>query len=405
VPEGQVGLITAADGVALPPNTIYAPEWTQPDKMLTAEHFLGEGKGYKGPQLTVLKPGAYRLNTRLFSVRMAPVTNVAVGSVAVIKSNVGEQLAEQHDRLADVGQRGIWRTPFMPSKYYLNTEAYEVTSIQTRQQKISYTHEPESTEEGMTLRPITVRSKDGFTFPVDVRLTYLIEANDAPKVVATVGNDELVLDKLVTPAVRAIFRNNAEQVKALDYVQQRSKQEEQSMHMLKTELQKYGVTVLAVRIGDVGNEETLGTLLKTQTDREIALQQQATFEEQQRAAEKQKQLTRTTQETEEEKRLATAQYSVKVANQEKEQQIIRAQAQAEQVRLMAEAQAEAYRKVSSVIGPNNAALIEVMRMVAADKVKITPDVMVGTGSNTGMTDALMGTILRGQLSATTQPVR
>ena len=134
---------------------------------------------------------------------------------------------------------------------------------------------------------MTVRSIDGFTFPVDIRVTYQIDRDNAPRVVATVGDDAMVLSKLVTPSVRAIFRNNAEKVKALDYVQQRSLQETQSNALLKEELAKYGVTLLAVRIGDVGNEQTLGALLKTQTDREIALQQQKTFEEQQRAAEKQ----------------------------------------------------------------------------------------------------------------------
>jgi regulator of protease activity HflC (stomatin/prohibitin superfamily) len=227
-------------------------------------------------------------------------------------------------------------------------------------------------------------------------MTYKINSEDAPQVVATVGDDALVLTKLVTPAVRAIFRNNAEKVKALEYVQNRSKQESQSTSMLKEELAKYGVTVLAVRIGDIGDEKSLGLLLKTQTDREIALQEQATFEEQQRAAEKQKELTKTTQEAEEEKRLATAQYSVQVAEQEKLKRIIDAQADAERIRVTAEAKALAYKKISEVIGRDNAALIEIMKLVEGGGIRITPEVMVG-GAGAGMSDALMGTVLRGML--------
>ena len=150
------------------------------------------------------------------------------------------------------------------------------------------------------------------------------------------------------------------------------------------------------RIGDIGDKESLGPLLKTQTDREIALQQQATFEEQQRAAEKQKALTRTQQEAEEEKTLATAAYAGKVAEENKKQIIIDAEAEAEQIKLVAEAKAKAYELISSVIGPKNAALIEIMKLVAAEKIKITPEVMVGAGAS-GMTDALMGTVLKGML--------
>ncbi|MCK4276266.1 MAG: hypothetical protein KAX78_07120, partial [Phycisphaerae bacterium] len=141
----------------------------------------------------------------------------------------------------------------------------------------------------------------------------------------------------------------------------------------------------------------LGTLLKTQTDREIALQEQETFQEQQRAAEKQKALSKTKQEAEEEKRLATAAYSVQVAEQEKQQRIIGAQAEAERIKLVAHAQAEAYKRISEVIGPNNAALLEIMKLVAAKNIRITPEVMVGGAESTGMTNALMGTILKDML--------
>jgi uncharacterized membrane protein YqiK len=397
IKQDHVGLLTAADGRSLPPDTIYAPEWETPDKMIDAKYFLDEGGGYKGPQLTVLKPGQYRLNTKLFSVTQVPVTNVEIGTVAVVKSNVGE-IAESADRLVAKSQRGVWNTPLSEGKYYLNTNAYEITKVSIRQVKVSYTMELERGEaETQERQPISVRSKDGFTFPVDVRVSYRIDRENAPRVVATIGGDAFVLSKLVTPTVRAIFRNNAEQVKALDYVQNRSVQEQQSASMLEKELSEYGVTVLAVRIGDVGDEKTLGALLKTQTDREIALQEQATFEEQQRAAEKQKALESTRQEAEEEKRLATAAYGVKVAEQEKQKIIIDAQAEAEQVKLVAEAKAQAYKMVSEVIGADNVALLEIMKLVATEGITITPDVMVG-GPGGGITDALMGTILKDMLN-------
>jgi regulator of protease activity HflC (stomatin/prohibitin superfamily) len=271
--------------------------------------------------------------------------------------------------------------------------------IDIRQIKVSYTSQRERGEmvTGQPEKPIEVRSKDGYTFPVDVRITYKIDKENAPRVVANIGDNELVLNKIVTPKVRAIFRNNAGKVKALDYVQNRGTQEKQSADMLKAELEKEGVTFLSVNIGDVGDEKSLGALLKTQTDREIAVQQQTTFEVQQLAAEKQKALKKTEQEAEEEKRLATAAYSVKVAEEDKKKRIIDAEAEAEQIKLVAQAKAKAYEMVASVIGADNAALVEIMKMVATDQIQITPDVMVG-GAGAGTTDALMGTVLRDMLN-------
>ena len=39
--------------------------WESPEEMLDAVKFLSEGRGFRGPQLTVLTPGRYRFNPRL----------------------------------------------------------------------------------------------------------------------------------------------------------------------------------------------------------------------------------------------------------------------------------------------------------------------------------------------------
>ncbi|MBN2210778.1 MAG: hypothetical protein JW709_05215 [Sedimentisphaerales bacterium] len=396
IQPGSVGLLQAADGRSLETGAIYAPEWDDPQKMLTAEYFLTDGQGYKGPQLSVLKPGKYRINPRLFTVTVTPVTNVKAGTVGVVKSNVGVRPAEMPaDGLVEDNQRGIRKTILSPQEYYLNTKAYEVTMISTLKTTVGFLP---SSVKGSDMDPIEVKSADGFTFPVDVRVIYHIEKENAPRVVATIGDGEMILTKMLMPAVRATFRNNAEKVKALDYVQQRSQQEIQSLDMIKEQMKSYGITIDAILIGNVGDEKSLGMLLKTQTDREIALQEQKTFEVQQAAAEKQKNLTRTRQQAEEEKRLATAEYGVKVAEQEKQKRIIEAQAEAEMVKLVAQAKADAYKLISEVLGNDNAALLEVMKLVAESNIRITPEVMVGSSNNSGTTDALMGTILKDMLS-------
>ena len=79
------------------------------------------------------------------------------------------------DRLVEVGQRGIWKKPLGEGQYYLHTKAYEVTMIDTRQATISYTPEKDKPGTAEAISPMTVRSIDGFTFPVDIRVTYQID--------------------------------------------------------------------------------------------------------------------------------------------------------------------------------------------------------------------------------------
>ncbi|MEE8460468.1 MAG: SPFH domain-containing protein, partial [Phycisphaerales bacterium] len=249
IQEGEVGLITTTDGKPMPPDQIYAPQWSEEEfqGMLIAEHFLGDGGGFKGPQASVLTPGKYRLNTLLYQIETVPVTDVEKATVGIVKSNVGTMPDMTDSDIVNRGQRGIWRQPLLPQKYYLNTKAFQVTMISTEAQVVRYTKAASSAEE----REITVRSQDGFTFPVDVRVEYEIRPRDAALVVARFAGDEQRLANRLNSAVRAIFRNNAEAVKALDYVQQRSLQESQSLAMLAAEMIKVGLSITAVRIGDV----------------------------------------------------------------------------------------------------------------------------------------------------------
>ncbi|MDX2131881.1 MAG: SPFH domain-containing protein [Planctomycetota bacterium] len=436
VSSGQVGLIETTDGLPQDEGQLFAPEWprTTFQQMLDARYFLTTGKGRKGKQVSVLTPGRYPLNPRLFSVRMVDQTEILQGEVGVLKANFGtpasEAVALPGEQtsgvppllLAGPDEMGIRKDVLLPGKYPLNTEAFTLVEIWTTEMVAQFAALPvaridvmqsasqRQNESGqqkvlhaspMEEREITVRTNDGFTFPVDVRIEYVVSAASAPIVVASLGDDEGDrFRNALNSAVRAIFRNNAEKVKALDYVQQRSQQESQSLQMLVTQMARYGVRVTAVRIGNVGDEETLGALLKTQTDRELAKQEQLTFQEQQKAAEQKKELTRTTQEAEEEKKLATAQYSVKIAAEEQRRRVTEAQAEAEATTIKADAQAEAYEKIALQIGKSNAAMIEVLKIVGERNIQITPRIMVlGEQGQTGAGTALIGTMLDRMLQA------
>jgi uncharacterized membrane protein YqiK len=437
VPSGQIAIIDAKDGLPLPAGQVIAPEWKADDfkQMLDARYFLTTGKGVRGTQASVLTPGKYRLNTALFTVKMVPVTEVLQGEVAVLKANFGtpptmtvsgvagllestggDDPAADRLMLAREGEMGIRHETLPPGKYPINTDAYTVVEVWTTQMIAHYSasasapapitpppaaagQKAAQTEE----REITVRTSDGFTFPVDVRIEYIVEPKNAPVVVAKLGDDEGErFRNALNSAVRAIFRNNAESVRALDYVQQRSHQEQQSLTMLAKQMERFGVTVTAVRIGDIGDEKTLGNLLKTQTDREIAKQELLTFQEQQKAAEQKRQLSRATQEAEEEKRLATAAYAAKIAEETKKQKITEAMAEAEAITIRAKAQSDAYKLIADQIGKSNAALIEVLKIVGERNIQIAPRVMVtggGANNNTnGATTALIGTMLDSMMS-------
>ena len=304
IAEGNIGIVTAMDGQPLPPGEVYAPEWKIPTEMIDARTFLTKG-GCKGPQLTVLPPGQYRYNPMLFDVKQSPCVDIPIGVVGVVRANAGKVYAESGIAmtvngvpLVPKGYKGIWNEPLMPGKYYLHPNAYQVVKKTTTKRMYSYTGK--GTQEGQSKadRPhmdasIPTRSSDGFSIPVDVRVTTCVKAENAPYVVArfadpdAVSSDgyEAIETLAILPSIRALLRNAAQNEGALQFVQKRSEVERDTFEKFKADMAKDKIEVEAVYLADVRLDSTPEgqALLKTQTDKQIADQQQQMYQQQVKA--------------------------------------------------------------------------------------------------------------------------
>jgi regulator of protease activity HflC (stomatin/prohibitin superfamily) len=446
IEPGQVGVVSARDGLPLPEAQTFAPPWANAQDMLNAPKFLSSG-GYRGPQTTILTPGTYRYNTALHQIRSIPALQVPAGQVAVIKSNTGKVVPHDSRAFTIVNGvplvprdfRGIWGEALMPGAYYLNTEAFMPTFVKTTQRTYTYqsTTQPVSpratppvaTGRGQTAPAaatgpnqdwaISVRSKDGFSFPVDVRVACAVEAANAPYLVALLGNpDQTVKDeqedetlevleaRIILPVVRAVFRNVAESMTALEFVARRSEIERSASERITAELARYRVTCDGVYVGNIHLDVTEPgrQLLATQTDREVAVNQEKLFGQQKLAEVARANLVRATEEAEQQRNLAAAEYKVRIEGENAKAQVAKAKGEAEAQVIMGEGRAKAYAMLVETLGQNQVAQLELLKLVVEGKVQITPQVMVsGQGSSTGTLDALAGTILRQAAPLPSQP--
>ena len=112
------------------------------DLFQDGKKFLTE-HGQKGPQLQILTPGTYRINTYLFNIEKARVTDVKEGKIRLITARDGEPLdegkilakrIEGHSNFekAEVfiengGQRGQQIDCLMPGRYRINTKMFDVS--------------------------------------------------------------------------------------------------------------------------------------------------------------------------------------------------------------------------------------------------------------------------------------
>ncbi len=96
--EEKIGVVVAMDGRPLPPGYIIAPKPESESHRFfqDGQAFINSG-GYRGPQLDTLQPGEYYINPDLFEVKQYDVAEVPPGYVAVLRSNIGLELAKDSE--------------------------------------------------------------------------------------------------------------------------------------------------------------------------------------------------------------------------------------------------------------------------------------------------------------------
>ncbi len=141
VAEDEVGLIESIDGRPLDPGHIFGRHVDAHDTFQDGEAFLQNG-GQKGPQVDILPPGKYRINTYLFKVSNQPALIVAQGQIGVVSARDGEPMAsgrllahmvpghqayqDGEAFLQNGGQRGPQIEVMFPGRYRLNTDLFSV---------------------------------------------------------------------------------------------------------------------------------------------------------------------------------------------------------------------------------------------------------------------------------------
>ncbi len=416
--SGSVGLVTANDGEPLPPNELIANSVTGHDSYQNASAFLNN-KGQRGPQLDVLPPGTYYINPYMFSVDQDSAAIVNEGEVAVIISNVGKKpelsaaVGEPNltgDKIESYvvakGYRGIQLDVVGPGTYYVNKRAYIPIIVKTTNITIDWDDESAVG----SFNPLNVTSKDGFIIKVGVKVVIRVQPEQAPYMVARIGSIDNLVKNVIHPLIDSSFRNQASSTEAMKFLQDRHEQQEKALERAQTELEKYHVEVLSVLICQIQIPQDL---METQTNKVIAAQQQDMYAQQREAEVKRIDMERTRAQANKQGDIVAAEIGVKVAEQEKIKTItiaegnssrvkLEGQGEAEKILAIGKSTAEAYDLTRAAIGPDSVALIELMKLIAAGNIKITPDIVAGGDTGSLINIMLAKMLERNKLSLLTK---
>jgi len=251
-----------------------------------------------------------------------------------------------------------------------------------------------------TFDPFEVISKDGFTMQLEVRVVFRVKPEDAPFMVAKIGDVSRLVQNVMHPLIDSIFRNQASESSAMAYLQNRHEEQERAEARVRMHLLKYHVDVVNVLICHIRLPEEL---MKTQTEKILAEQKQNMFNAQREAEVKRIELEKTSSQADNQRSLMEATVGVDIAGKRSEQRKKEAEgeayyisetgkAEAEKMRLIGEAQGVAYREQVNALGQQGVAIVETLKVIGEKGVRITPDIMA-SGGGAGGDGGGIGTLL------------
>lgn len=448
--ENMIGIVTALDGQPIRAGQIAGEPIDGHNNFQNVDRFLGSG-GCRGLQPTVMLAGSYFLNPWAFEVEVVPMTDVPIGHVGVVISYIGEDGADvtgehfKHGNIVTKGFRGVWDEPLGPGKYPVNVYTTKVELVPTTNLVLNWaTARSEAHNLDRNLSTITVRSKDGFPFNLDVSQIIHIPALEAPKVIARFGSMGNLVSQVLEPTIGNYFRNSAQDSDVISFLSTRKERQDAAKDHIRAVLDEYNVNAVDTLIGDIVPPESL---MKTLTDRKLAQEEEKTYENQRMAQEKRQGMEKETAIADMQREIVKAQQSVEIsqrtadatikkaegdaaslklqvnaeseavkmrANAEAEATKARGAAQAEFTRLNASAEAErisktgiaegekimaigkstaeAYELQVKAMGEGNFTRLKVMEEISRGNVKIIPDLIIsgGEGNGDGSLSGLMG---------------
>ncbi len=417
VPGDRVGIVTVMDGRPLPEGDLAGPRLLGHDSFQRGQRFVAAG-GYRGLQEEVLLSGAWNLNPWFVRVELAPMTEIPIGYVGVVVSYVGGEHVDlsgdafTHGDLVEKGRKGVWIEPLLPGKHPLNTRVMKVELVPTTNIVLNWASRTEAHNYDAKLSPITVRSKDGFSFTLDVSQIIHIGMKNAPRVISRVGSMQNLVDHVLQPTVANYFRNSAQEVTVLEFLSARSERQDQAYADVKSAVEAYDVECLDTLIGDIVPP---AELMKTQTDRKIADEMRRTFEVQREAQVKRQDLEREIAIANMQAEVVRSEQMVRISernalalaeaakgeaaalgarsNAEANATRVKGSAEAESIRAVGAAKAEIYRAGKESLGAGGFTAMQLATILGENRVKLVPDIAVGQGQGGGLADVLIGRML------------
>lgn len=150
--DGRLGVVDARDGQQMAAGRVLAKR-VDCDTFQDARAFLQNG-GQRGPQIAVMSPGTYRINTSLFSVSEVPALEITGNRVGIVTTKDGlsllngdiaggtiaghESFQDGEAFIAAGGFKGLQEEVLLAGRYFINPEFATVETVEMTEVPIAH---------------------------------------------------------------------------------------------------------------------------------------------------------------------------------------------------------------------------------------------------------------------------
>ena len=399
-----LGVVTVHDGPVLPPDEIVAPRVGQDPTNVATFHnnfqnidaFLRAG-GNRGRQHQVLVEGTYYINRLFATVDFIPKTVVPVGSVGVVVSYIGRAGADRsgegysHGELVDNDCRGVWKEPLLPGKYAFNTYAGKIQLVPTTNFILKWTPEVTNLHKfDENLTEVSLITKDAFEPLLPLSVVVHIDYRKAPLVVQRFGDIKRLVDQTLDPMVSAYFKNIGQTKTLIQLIQDRAAIQMQAGEEMKERFAAYNLELQEVLIGtphgSAGNASgaRIDTILNQLRDRQVAIEQVATYELQEQSAMKERSLREARATTDIQAELTNSSIQIAIKKNVGEAAVVEANKRAEVIGINADAE----RRRLTAEGDGRASAIAAVGKAEASAIQAKSQALTGEGARLQLINTL-----------------
>jgi uncharacterized membrane protein YqiK len=353
-----------------------------------------------------------------------------VGVVVSYTGDVGADLSGEeykHGEMVSQGSRGVWNTPLLPGKYAFNTYAGKVLTVPTTNIILKWTKgEVGAHRLDENLSEISLITKDAFEPSLPLSVVVHIDYRQAPLVIQRFGDVKRLVEQTLDPMVAAYFKNVGQVRTLIQLIQERSNIQSLAGEQMREKFARYNLELEEVLIGTPASsagDQKIEQILTQLRARQIAEEQIETYNRQEKASVKERELREAESRARQQQALTESEISITMQSNQGKAEYQRSLQQAAQIRALAEAEAEKAarigiaeaiaieEKVRAYGGPQFQVTQQVMNRFAeaieVAKVDVVPQIVVGgnNGNGTGtmggnnLMEGLLAMLLSERMSA------